>query len=89
MKQWDEAVPAAVQSMPASDSFLSGNMEQEAADLAAYSYVKHLMSDTRRFQALVDGLRKGGEFNKTFSDIYGGSPAQVTQGWVRKAATKK
>ena len=47
------------------------------------------MGDSRRFQALVDGLRKGGEFTKTFSDVYGGSPAQVTQVWVRKAATSK
>jgi len=89
VKAWDEAVPAVVSSMPASDSFLGGNMEAEAADVAAYSYVKHLMGDSRRFQALVDGLRKGGEFNKTFSEVYGGSPAQVTQLWVRKAATSK
>lgn len=89
VRAWDEAIPGVVSSMPASDSFLGGNMETEAADIAAYSYVKHLMSDSRRFQALVDGLRKGGEFNKTFSDVYGGSPAQVTQAWVRKAATSK
>jgi mono/diheme cytochrome c family protein len=89
VKQWDEAVPSVVSAMPASDSFLGGNMEQEAADIAAYSYVKHLMADGRRFPALVDALRKGGEFNKSFSEIYGGSPAQVTQTWVRKAATSK
>lgn len=89
VKQWDEAIPGVVSSMTASDSFLGGGMEQEAADVAAYSYVKHLMGDSRRFQALVDGLRKGGEFTKTFSDVYGGSPAQVTQVWVRKAATSK
>jgi hypothetical protein len=47
------------------------------------------MADSRKFQALVDALRKGGEFNKTFNDIYGGSPAQVTQLWWRKAATGK
>ncbi len=89
VRSWDEAIPAVVSSMPASDAFLTGNMEQEAADVAAYSYVKFLMADGKRFQALVDGLRKGGEFNKTFSDIYGGSPAQATQAWVRKAATSK
>lgn len=89
VKAWDEAVPGVVSSMPASDSFLTGNMEQEAADIAAYSYVKHLMADNRRFNILVENLRKGGEFNKVFSDTYGGSPAQVTQTWVRKAATKK
>ena len=43
--------------------------------------------DGRRFQALVDGLRKGGQFNAVFSTVYGDSPARLTEGWVRKAAT--
>jgi len=88
VKQWDENVASVVSSMPASDAFLGGNMEQEAADIAAYSYVKFLMAD-RKFPTLVETLRKGGEFNKSFSDIFGGSPAQVTQAWVRKAGSKK
>ena len=89
VRSWDEAIPAVVGSMPASDSFLGTEMEQEAADIAAYSYVKHLMGDTRRFQILVDNLRKGGEFNQLFMETYGGTPAAVTQGWVRKAANSK
>ncbi|WP_254509791.1 c-type cytochrome domain-containing protein [Anatilimnocola floriformis] len=89
VRAWDESIPAVVSSMPASDSFLGNDMDQEAADIAAYSYVKHLMGDTRRFQILVDGLRKGGDFNQLFNDVYGGSPAAVTQGWVRKAANSK
>jgi mono/diheme cytochrome c family protein len=86
VKQWDEAVPAVLSSMSSSDAFLGGNMEAEAADIAAYSYVKYLMGDSRKFQILVDNLRKGGEFTKTFSEVYGGSPAQVTQAWFAKAA---
>ncbi|WP_202921039.1 c-type cytochrome domain-containing protein [Anatilimnocola aggregata] len=86
---WDEAVPGVVSSMPASDAFLNGNMEQEAADIAAYSFVRTLMADSRRFQMLVDALRKGGDFTKSFSDVYGGSPAQVTAAWAPKAASSK
>lgn len=89
VKQWDEAIPAVVSTMPSSDAFLGGNMEAEAADIAAYSYLKHLMGDTRKFQMLVDNLRKGGEFTKTFSEIYGGSPAQVTQTWIAKAGSQR
>lgn len=89
VKAWDEAIPAVVSSMPSSDAFLGGNMEAEAADIAAYSYLKHLMGDSRKFQILVDNLRKGGEFNKTFSEVYGGSPAQVTQLWISKASNAR
>lgn len=89
VKQWDEAVPGVVSTMTSSDAFLGGNMEAEAADIAAYSYLKHLMGDGRKFQILVDNLRKGGEFNKTFSEVYGGSPAQVTQTWIAKAGSQR
>ncbi|WP_425618936.1 c-type cytochrome domain-containing protein [Anatilimnocola sp. NA78] len=89
VNQWNEAVPGVVGSMMSSDAFLNGNMEQEAADIAAYSFVRSLMTDSRKFQILVDNLRKGGEFNKTFSEVYGGSPAQLTAAWAPKAATSK
>jgi mono/diheme cytochrome c family protein len=89
VRQWDEAVPGAVSSMPSSDAFLGGNMEQEAADVAAYSFVRSLMSDSRKFQILIDTLRKGGEFNASFVQVYGGTPAQLTAAWAPKAASSR
>ena len=40
------------------------------------------MADTRRFKILMDGLKGGGEFAKTFKSAYG-PPAQVAAAWAR------
>jgi hypothetical protein len=87
---WDAEVPRIIGSMASPDDFLTGKLAPEDADIASYSFVKFLMAD-KRYNVLLEGLRKGGEFNKVFSDTYGGSPAQATAAWVRKPpkATKK
>jgi hypothetical protein len=38
----------------------------------------------KRFQVLLDSLRKGSDFTKAFSTTYGASPSQVADAWVRK-----
>jgi cytochrome c553 len=81
---WDDAVLAIVAGMPSPDAFLTGKLNPEQADIAAYSFVKFLMSDSRKFQALLEQLRKGADFVPAFSQIYGGSPSQLCELWVRK-----
>ncbi|MEX2173836.1 MAG: c-type cytochrome domain-containing protein [Pirellulaceae bacterium] len=81
---WDAELPRVFASMTKPDDFLTGKLPQEDADLAAYSFVKFVMSDARRFQILLDGLRKGGKFDETFVAAYGGTPAQLAPAWIRK-----
>jgi hypothetical protein len=82
--RWEDELNGALASMAAPDDFLTGKLPPEQADICSFSFVKFLMSDTRRFQSLLDGLRKGGEFTKSFSETYGGSPAQVAKIWITK-----
>lgn len=82
--RWDENVPAAIGKMTAADDFLTGKLAPDETDVAAYSFVKFLMGDPRKFQVLLDGLRKGGDFTQLFSQAYGGTPAQAAAVWVRK-----
>jgi hypothetical protein len=82
--KWDPAVPQVIAAMSAPDDFLTGKLSDEEAAIAAYSFVKFLMKDARKHQILLDGLAKGGEFNKTFKDSHGGTPNQLAAGWVRK-----
>ena len=89
VKAWNDAVPQVVSSMKAPDDFMTGKLEQEQTDIASYSFVAFLMKDARRFSQLIDGLRKGGEFNQTFTAAFGGAPNQVAPAWVRKPATAK
>jgi hypothetical protein len=43
------------------------------------------MADGKRFDSLLSQLRGGVEFAVAFSDVYGGSPVQVSEYWARKA----
>jgi len=85
---WDNNVIPVISSMQAPDDFLNGKLDAESTDVASYSFVKFLMADGKRFNALLDSLRKGGDFNASFSQIYGGSPNQATAQWVRKPPGK-
>jgi hypothetical protein len=89
--KWDEELPRVLSEMTAPDDFLNKKLNPEDADIASFSYVKFLMSDASRFQKLLDGLRKGGDFNKVFSDTYGGGPSQIAAAWARNPpkATKR
>jgi hypothetical protein len=89
--KWDEELSRVLAEMTAPDDFLNKKLPPEDADIAAYSYVKFLMADTKRFQALLDALRKGGDFTKAFSDAYGSGPSQIAAAWARNPpkATKR
>ena len=71
--------------MDKADDFLTGKLPIEDSLIASYSFAKFLMADGKRFDSLLSQLREGAEFAEVFSDVYGGSPAQVSEIWARKA----
>jgi hypothetical protein len=83
LAKWDDELAAALASMKAPDDFLTAKLAPEQADVCSFSFVKFLMSDPRRFGNLIDGLRKGGDFEKVFAEFYGGTPTQIATAWVR------
>ncbi len=56
-------------------------------DVANYSFVNFLMND-KRFPKLIEPLKKGAAFDKTFSEAFAGSPAQLADAWVKKPGIK-
>ena len=86
---WDEQVPKIVAEMSKPDDFLTGQLAPESSDIASYSFVKSLMKNSKSFNKLLSALRRGEEFNKSFSQAYGGSPAQLAGAWSRSAAKAK
>jgi mono/diheme cytochrome c family protein len=81
---WGEELPRALGSLASPDDFITGKMPPEDTDLCAFSFVKFLMADNSKYQAVLGSLRKGSDFNTAFSTAYGGSPAQVAASWIRK-----
>jgi hypothetical protein len=82
VSQWDDELSGTVGSLSAPDDFLKDKLSPDQTDVCSFSFCKFLMSD-RRFVNLVDGLRRGGEFKKTFSETFGGTPEQLAAVWVR------
>jgi hypothetical protein len=80
---WDEELSGAIGTLAKPDDFLTGKLQPEQADVCSFSFAKFLMSDNKRYTALLDGLRKGGDFAKVFAATYGGTPAQVAAVWYR------
>jgi len=85
VQQWDDGLVDVVSSMKEPDDFLKGKLPPEQADIANYSFVKGLMKNKRSFSALLNALRKGEDFEKAFTTVYGGSPSQLAAAWVRYA----
>ncbi len=86
---WNNDISGVLASLAKPDSFLSGKLPPKDAAIAGYSYVRFLMKDSKRTAALLDALRAGEKFEKAFSAVYGGSPAQVTQIWARTARRRR
>lgn len=87
VQHWDAELPRVLSEMKSTDEFLSGKMPGDDGDIASYSFVKFLMQDARKFNLVLEGLRKGGDFTAVFSQNYGGSPSQVTEAWAKRAAS--
>ncbi|MFN0017282.1 MAG: c-type cytochrome domain-containing protein [Pirellulaceae bacterium] len=85
---WDDAIPEIVSGLPSPDAFLTGKLDPESADIASYSFVKFLMTDGKRFQAVLDKLRGGGDFAKSFQEVYGKTPNALCEMWVLKPPSR-
>ncbi len=85
VKKWDEELSRVKAAMSKPDDFLTGKIGPEDGFIASYSFAKFLMADGKRFDSLLSQLRGGAEFAAAFSDVYEGSPSQVSEYWARKA----
>jgi mono/diheme cytochrome c family protein len=81
--RWDDELSGALGTLAKPEDFQTGQLPPELADVCSFSFAKFVMSDNKRFIALLDGLRKGGEFGKAFIATYGATPAQVAAVWYR------
>jgi hypothetical protein len=85
--QWQQQLEEITKKFNHPDDFLTGMLSPDETNVAAYSFVKFLMSDGKRFSALLKELRQGGGFDAAFSKHYGGTPNQVAVAWSKHPAT--
>ena len=86
---WNESLRDVVAKMSTPDDFLTGKLSPEESGIAGFSYVRFLMADSAKFNRLLTAIKRGQSFNQSFSEIYGGSPAQLTVAWLKKASRRR
>jgi hypothetical protein len=83
--KWKEALPEVVRGMSDAADFINNKLAPESNDIASYSFVEFLMKDRKRFDKLLNALRAGKDFDKSFSSVYGGSAEQIASRWRQGA----
>jgi hypothetical protein len=83
---WKDGLGAALAKLSSPSDFMTGKIPPEDADICSFSFVSGLMKDSKRFNAILDGLRAGEDFNKLFTASYGFGPEKVAEIWARTAA---
>lgn len=85
---WDQQLESVLALSNQADDFLTGKLPPERAEIAAYSFVKYLMRDNRRYQKLLQAIGSNGPFDKVFADVYGGQPKDLAARWIADATPK-
>lgn len=88
VRHWNDQLAELAKRMAKPDDFLTGNLSPEEANIAAFSFVKFLMTDMKRFGALLAAVRDGASFDAAFKEDYGGTPAEVAVYWQKRAGRR-
>lgn len=88
--EWNTELDAVTKKMSKPDDFLTGMLSPEETNVAAFGFVRFLMSDGKRFGALLKDLSQGQKFEPALQKNFGGTPAQLTDAWSKRGpATKR
>lgn len=88
VRQWDTNLGTVFASLSSPDAFMTTKFDPESSAIASYSFARFLMTEPRKFNNLLDGLRKGGKFDDVFVASYGASPKTLAEVWYRKGPGK-
>lgn len=82
VQAWDDQIGPAVSSMAKPDDFVNNRLSPEQNGVVSYAFMKAAMGRGNQFDALMNALRKGTNFNQAFQSAFGGTPSQVATAWV-------
>lgn len=90
VKRWKDAVLPALATSTKANDFMSGKIDTDLADGAAYSFMLFLMkTDSKRFSTLIRALSSGVAFDLAFVQVYRYTPQQVAEAWSAKIGRGK
>jgi hypothetical protein len=89
VQQWDNAGPSIFASANKADDFLTHSLPPADNAVAAYSFCKFLMSNSKGFSALLAGLKEKKTFDEAFLRGFGTDPKTLAVPWALKVATSR
>ena len=78
---WEKGAVAAARSMRRIDDFLKNRMDEDKSGLVSFLFVGQLKSNRGRFKKLMNGLKEGKNFDSVFTEVYGGTPEKLFEGY--------
>jgi hypothetical protein len=77
VKGWEANAQTAAASMKQPDDFVKEKMPSDKAGLVSYLFVKGLKSNGSKFNQLMESMRNGDTFEKSFVKSYGNTPDEM------------
>ena len=88
IRQWDERIMPSLSESTKPDDFMKGILNPEDSAVLSYSFVKMLLTNTARYNSMLNAVRSGAPFGDAFAKAFGNSPDQVAMGWVSPSSKK-
>ena len=82
LKAWRDAIPRVLSSGVKGDGFIDNSLSQEENEVLSMGFVKTLMTMTSKFNALLNSLRRGEDFDSAFRRSYRATPHQAAMAWA-------
>ncbi|GAA4426736.1 c-type cytochrome domain-containing protein [Bremerella cremea] len=78
---WDNQLEGAFASMSKPDDFVKNRMSPEQNSVVSYAFLKAIMGRGNSFDALMNSLRQGQDFDASFQSAFGMDPSKLAAAW--------
>ncbi len=79
---WDNQIESALGAMSKPDDFVMNRLSPNQASVASYAFLKAIMGRGNQFDALMNSLRQGTDFDQAFQSAFNMTPSQLAGAWA-------
>jgi hypothetical protein len=89
VRAWDSRIMSSMSECKNADDFQTGAINPEDADILSYSFVKMLMANAPKYNALLSAVHSGMPFEQAFAKSFNGTPSQLAMNWASHGGSSK
>lgn len=80
--EWDNQIESALATMNKPDDFVMNRLSPDQTFVVSYAFLKAIMGRGNSFDAMMNSLRQGTEFDEAFQSAFNMTPSQLAQAWA-------